>query len=166
MTRILRTLNCYALASMAMFAIFACTHQRQTSTSAPRTVVFICEHGAARSVIAAAYFNKLAAERHLNFHAIARGLTPQPDLSTASAIGLEQDGVPFPETKPQPLRPEEMQTAARVVAFCPLPKSLTQERVESFDVPAPNEGYGVARDAILVHVKALVDQLASQVEAR
>jgi len=73
--------------------------------------VFICEHGAAKSVIAAAYFNKLAAERHLNFHAIARGLTPQP--------------------------------------------------VESFDIPAPNDGYDVSRDAILVHVKALVDQLAS-----
>jgi rhodanese-related sulfurtransferase len=29
------------------------------------TVVFVCEHGAAKSVIAAAFFNKLAADRHL-----------------------------------------------------------------------------------------------------
>jgi hypothetical protein len=36
-------------------------------------VVFVCEHGAALSVVSAAYFNKIAKEEHLNFHAIARG---------------------------------------------------------------------------------------------
>lgn len=38
------------------------------STSVARTtpaVMFVCEHGAAKSVIATAYFNKLAAERGL-----------------------------------------------------------------------------------------------------
>ncbi|MGH9334858.1 MAG: hypothetical protein ACRD21_14045, partial [Vicinamibacteria bacterium] len=42
----------------------------------PRTVVFVCEHGAAKSVIAAAHFNRLAKERELPFRAISRGTVP------------------------------------------------------------------------------------------
>jgi len=40
-------------------------------------------------VIAAAYFNKLAAERHLNFRAIARGVTPQLDTSASTLAELK-----------------------------------------------------------------------------
>ena len=46
------------------------------STSAP-AVVFVCEHGAAKSVVATAYFNKLAAERNLPFRATFRGTVPR-----------------------------------------------------------------------------------------
>ncbi len=54
------------------------------STSVARTtpaVMFVCEHGAAKSVIATAYFNKLAAERGLPYRATFRGTTPQDELS-------------------------------------------------------------------------------------
>jgi hypothetical protein len=33
----------------------------------PKQVVFVCEHGAGRSVIAAAWFNKLAGEKQLPY---------------------------------------------------------------------------------------------------
>src|SRR5438552_2704780 len=39
-------------------------------------ILFVCEHGAARSTIAAAYFNKLAKEKGLNYKAIFRGINP------------------------------------------------------------------------------------------
>lgn len=160
MTRRLTPPLCCIAIWIAVVWTAGCSHQRQTSTPSTPTVVFVCEHGAAKSVIAAAYFNKLAAERHLNFHAIARGLTPQPELSTAAATGLKKDGVPYPNETPRRLSHEESQGAVLVVAFCPMPKTLRQARVESFDVPAPNEGYDSSRDAILVHVKGLLDQLA------
>jgi arsenate reductase len=153
---------CCGVMSLATLAMLGCNHQREASKSSPATVVFICEHGAAKSVIAAAYFNKLAAERHLSFHAISRGLRPQPDLSSAAVAGLEKDGVPFSKEKPRPFSPEEVQTAVRVVAFCPLPESPTEGRLQSFDVPAPKDGYATSRDAIVVQVNALIDQLASQ----
>lgn len=127
---------------------------------APRTIVFVCEHGAARSVIAAAYFNKLAAERHLDFHAVARGATPQPDLSVATVQGLEKDGVAFPAEKPRPLTRADVRGAVRVVAFCPLPAFAKQARADAYEVPAPSDGYDASRDAILVHVRALIDELA------
>ena len=150
------------LALLAALPILGYANQRPVPRSSPGMVVFICEHGAAKSVIAAAYFNKLAAERHLNFHAIARGLTPQPDLSAAAISGLKKDGVQFPNEKPRLLSPEEAQNAIRVVAFCPLPKALAEARVQTLDVPPPNEDYGTSRDAILDDVKLLIDQLASR----
>src|SRR5215469_4641202 len=103
------------LLTLLVLPIWGCTYERHPAKSSAPTVVFICEHGAAKSVIAAAYFNKLAAERHLNFHAIARGLSPQPDLSSAAVAGLERDAVPFSKEKPRLFSPEEVQTAVRVI---------------------------------------------------
>ena len=126
----------------------------------PRTVVFVCEHGAAKSVIAAAYFNQLAGERHLPFHAIARGTTPQPELAQSAIAGLRADGVTFPDEKPRALTADDTRHAVRVVAFCLVPASLRKgTRVEQHDVPAPGDGYAQSRDAILVQVKALIEEL-------
>jgi arsenate reductase len=124
-----------------------------------KTVVFVCEHGAARSVIAAAWFNKLAAERHLPYVAIARGVAPQDALSTATVAGLKKEGISFPDEKPRPLTDVEAAEAVRVVAFCPLLHSMKPARLESFDVPAPSDGYDQSRDAILVHVRKLIHDL-------
>ena len=49
--------------------------QRTNAPVAPQ-IIFVCEHGAGKSVIAAAYFNKLAAERGLPDRAIYRGANP------------------------------------------------------------------------------------------
>lgn len=129
----------------------------QTST---RPVVFVCEHGAARSVIAAAWFNKLAAERRLAIRAVARGVTPQDDLSASTVAGLRRDGVEFPSEKPRGLTKAEADDAAAVMTFYPLPPAMKPQRPESaYEVPAPGDGYDQSRDAILVHVKSLLDEL-------
>jgi hypothetical protein len=47
-------------------------------------ILLLSEHGAAKSVIAAAYFNKLASEKSINFHAIARGINLDAELSPKS----------------------------------------------------------------------------------
>lgn len=123
------------------------------------TVVFVCEHGAAKSVVAAAWFNKLAAEQHLPFHAIARGIAPQKELSESAVAGLQRDGVAFPSNKPLPLTDSDASNTVRLVALGPLPASMKLSHVDSFDVPAPNDGYDQSRDAILLHVKALLKEL-------
>ena len=50
-------------------------------------VIFVCEHGAAKSVLATAYFNKMAADKHLPYRAAFRGVNPQDGLS-ARAISV------------------------------------------------------------------------------
>jgi arsenate reductase len=136
-----------------------CSAQTNASGSSSRTIVFVCEHGAARSVIAAAYFNKLAAERGLDFHAVARGVSPQPDLSVSAVAGLDHDGVGFPRARPKGLSEADWKGARRIVTFCPLPNPPRGVPVDAFEVPAPGDGYEASRDAILVHVRALIDEL-------
>lgn len=156
--RLLRAALCAALMALTCAAGVA-----QTNAAKPLpqpTVVFVCEHGAAKSVIAAAFFNKLAGERHLQFHAVARGIAPQQGLSEAAVAGLQKDGIAFPKDKPQGLTDQDASNALRMVAFCPLPASLPRTvHVDLFDVPAPKDGYDKSRDAILVHVKKLIDEL-------
>ena len=62
----------------------------QGSTPTPN-VVFVCEHGAAKSVIATAYFNKIAAERGLPYRAQFRGTDPQAALSVKVVEGLRAE---------------------------------------------------------------------------
>lgn len=45
------------------------------------TVLFVCEHGSAKSVVAAAHFNRLAEQRGLPFHAISRGTAPDEEMA-------------------------------------------------------------------------------------
>lgn len=56
-------------------------------------VVFVCEHGAAKSVVAAAHFNQLAEERRLAYRAVAKGTDPQQALSPTAVDGLRGDGL-------------------------------------------------------------------------
>lgn len=65
------------------------------------TVVFVCPHGAAKSVIAAAYFNQMSVERGLPNRAVARGTEPGDALSQTAVNGLVADGLPAPAGKPQ-----------------------------------------------------------------
>src|SRR5207245_656045 len=78
---------------------------QQKATVSP-TVLFVCEHGAAKSVIAAAYFNKLAIERGLRYRAMFRGTNPQPEISPATVRGLNADGLEVPSAKPAAIAQE------------------------------------------------------------
>ena len=126
------------------------------------TILFVCEHGAAKSVVAAAHFNRQAAARGLPFHAISRGTDPDPCVHPAAVAGLAADGL-RPGSEPALLASAELASAARVVAFSPLPPAHAQpgRAVEVWSVPAVSEGYEAARAAIVDRVARLVNELAA-----
>ncbi len=129
-----------------------------------KNIVFVCEHGAALSVVSAAYFNKLGQEQHLNWHAVARGVTPQENLSVSAAAGLKKDGVPTEVTKPQAVTQEDLDRADYVVTFLPLPEKLVVKTpFESWDDVkwAPSD-YGKIRDEVLKHIQQLVPKLKTE----
>jgi arsenate reductase (thioredoxin) len=130
----------------------------------PRHVVFVCEHGAALSVIAAAYFNKLAHEQHLDYQAVARGVTPQEDLSTQAVAGLKKDGLAAEIEKPIGISQSDLDAADLVVAFVPLPEKLAPKSpVEDWsDVKWGPGSYERSRDAILKHMHELFDKLKTE----
>jgi len=122
------------------------------------TIVFVCEHGAAKSVIAAAYFNKLASERNLNMGAIARGTNPDAELSPKTITGLRNDNLSPTESVPQKLRPIEAESAYQIISFCELPEEYqSQAPIEQWNDVAPvSEDYERARDAILEKLNTIL----------
>jgi arsenate reductase len=135
----------------------------QATDAADRArIVFVCEHGAAKSVIAAAYFNKLAAERGLRERATYRGVSPQTELSVAALKGLRDDGVTVPTAKPAAIADDDVGGATHIFAIgCSLPAhAASSGKAETWtDVPELSDGYAACRDAIKRHVERLIDQL-------
>ena len=135
--------------------------QNPAAPAAPPAVVFVCEHGAAKSVIATAYFNKLARERGLPYRATFRGTDPQAELSVSALKGLREDGIEIPDGTPSIIAPADVERATHVFAIgCTLPSSATAsgKAANWSDVPE-GEGYARTRDAIVKHVTALLDEL-------
>lgn len=128
-----------------------------------KTIVFVCEHGAAKSVIASAYFNKLAAEKGYEIRSIARGTHPDLEISRNALGGLANDGLNPSESAPQKLSIEDMESAEHIVTFCELPQGYqVKSTSESWDdVPAVSESYETARDAIIEHVNQLIRSIAN-----
>lgn len=124
-------------------------------------VVFVCEHGAAKSLIAMAYFNKLAAERGLTARATFRGVDPQDDLSVRAIAGLQADGLEVPDGRPTAIAASDVAGATHIFAIgCTLPVMATAAgKAQSWDDVPDDQGYAPMRDAIVRHVKALLDGL-------
>lgn len=128
------------------------------------SVIFVCEHGAAKSVIATAYFNKIAAERGLPYRATFRGTTPQDALSVRAVEGLKADGLAIPSGKPAAISESDVSQATHIFAIgCTLPRAAATsgKAADWTDVP-DDQGYGPMRDAIVRHVKALLDDLQAR----
>lgn len=126
-----------------------------------QSVIFVCEHGAAKSIVASVYFNKLAAENGMDVRSIARGTHPDAELGPKAVAGLLADGLTPAESTPQKLSLADVESATHIVSFCELPEDFQNKvTTESWDeVPAISDGYEPARDAIAEHVKQLIEQL-------
>jgi arsenate reductase (thioredoxin) len=127
------------------------------------TIVFVCEHGAARSTIAAAYFNKLAQEKGLNYRAVFRGNNPDSVIGTATKKGLMQDGFEVAGWKPLPATKQDLENAWQVVTLdCVLPQThnLSKPVIQWNGIPSISTDYIAARDTILKKIQALVSELS------
>jgi len=150
---------CSGLAALLACAGLAAAQSRPSAAS-PK-IVFVCEHGAAKSVIATAYFNKIAAERGLPDRAIYRGANPQAELSVSALKGLKEDGLALPSAKPSPITNADVTAATHIFAIgCTLPAhAASSGKAESWDDVPDDRGYAAQRDAIKKHVEHLIDQL-------
>jgi arsenate reductase len=142
----------------------------QTAQTLPEvtssTIVFVCEHGAAKSVIAAAHFNRLAAERGLSYRAVSRGTQPENAVAPAVRTGLAADGIDVTGWRPQAVTNEDIRKAGRVVSLAtdlPATKPFAKSKLlEWNDIPAVSANYDAARSAIVQRVEALVQSLAEK----
>jgi protein-tyrosine-phosphatase len=127
------------------------------------TVLFVCEHGGAKSVLAATYFNHLATHHGLAMRALARGVSPDAEVPRAVVEGLARAGLAPCIITPVALAQEDLVNAGRVITF-DQPQITTRvsqrERVIAWnDLPAVSADFDIARDAIVARVRILVDAL-------
>jgi len=122
------------------------------------TILFVCLHGAAKSLVAATHLERLAAERGARMRAEFAGTEPDPELAPAAVAGLLAEGLDVPGQRPRRVTEEDMRAASRVIAFGCDPGAIAPGvPVERWDdVPAVSEDYRAARDAIVSRLSALL----------
>jgi protein-tyrosine-phosphatase len=126
-------------------------------------VVFVCEHGTVKSVMAARLFNAEALRRGLPHRAVARGLAAGERVPRALAKAMRADGFDVEEIESARLSYDEASRALRVVtigAVLPGFDADTLAPVERWDdVPPASVDYHAARAALAARVEALLDRL-------
>jgi arsenate reductase (thioredoxin) len=124
-----------------------------------RTVVFVCEHGAAKSVLAAALLERLAADHGTPLRALARGTEPEPQVAPAVAAGLLANGIDVTAWQPRPVTPGDLAQAWRVVSFgldlSHIGPAGTLVEVWD-DIPAVADGFQAAHEAIAGRLLTLI----------
>jgi protein-tyrosine-phosphatase len=166
---------CRAVSAVTPWALFllAGGASPQTTQSKPEfsasTIVFVCEHGSAKSVVAAAHFNRLAAEKGLPYRAVSRGTNPDTEVAPGVKAGLAKDGIDVSSWRPTAIADDEIRGAAQVVSLAttlPTTKpSLKPKLLEWNEIPSISADYDRARTAILERVESLVRSLANPPKA-
>jgi arsenate reductase len=126
------------------------------------TILFLCPHHAAKSVIAEAYFNRLARQHNLPLQGDSAGTDPEASVSPAVAELLRNEGIDVSGHRPRLVTQDELMQALRIISMgCTAEElSVPAERVEQWtDVPMVSKDILGARDAILAHVESLIAQL-------
>ena len=152
-----------ALLVCAAVALANCRSLQPEQT--PQTIVFVCPYGSAKSVVAARFFNRMAADQGLPYRAVARGITPEPTIPPYVREPIRADGFEIGvDEKPVPLDAAEMRRSSTVVCIMcqlsPAQSAGARQSIEWTDVPDVDAGYGAARDKIVAHLRELVDTLA------
>ena len=128
-----------------------------------RTVLFLCPHNAAKSVIAAADFARLAAERGLAATADSAGTQPDQGPAPAVVAALRAEGVDVGGHRPRLVTADDLAGAWRVVSLGCDPAALEaagSRLVRWDDVPPPTQGLAAVREDIRRRVAGLVEELA------
>ncbi len=130
-----------------------------------RTVLFLCPHNAAKSVIAAADFDRLAAERGLAARADSAGTEPDPGPAPAVVAALGNEGIDVSGHRPRRVTAADLAGDWRMVSLgcdaAALPPA--GPRLERWDdVPPPGQDLAAARDDIRRRVARLVDELPAE----
>jgi arsenate reductase (thioredoxin) len=135
--------------------------------SQTRTVLFVCLHGAAKSVIAAHHLQRLARERGIALECTSAGVDPDDSVPPHVIDGLRGDGFEQIATAPRKLTPELLGAADVVVSMgCDLasagPRPDTLVNWEG--VPAVSDGFATARDDITGRLDDLLKRIEPPVK--
>jgi arsenate reductase len=126
------------------------------------TVVFVCEHGSAKSVIAAAEFQRMIKESGLDVNVLTRGTNPDAEIPKLVRDGLKADGVDIGTLKPTEVSEKDLAGATKIVTFGPdlkpwLPAGRTVTDLS--DTPSVTADYHAAQEYIKKQLEVLIQDL-------
>src|SRR5258708_18706422 len=95
-----------------------CSVSKSYAQTRDSQVLFVCEHGNVKSLMAASYFNQLAQERGLPFRAVSRG-TALDSTTVPPAIiqGLRGDGFDVSSFHPLAVKASDVSASQRVITI-------------------------------------------------
>jgi arsenate reductase (thioredoxin) len=125
-------------------------------------VLFVCLHGAAKSVIAAMRFQHMAARRGLRIGATFAGTEPDAAIAPRVIKELLSEGIDLQAVRPRRVTSADVASASRIVTFgCDLEALRPRVPADRWDdVPAVSDDYATALEAIDARVALLVEELA------
>jgi arsenate reductase len=129
-----------------------------------QTILFLCPHNAAKSVLAAAYFDQLARDHGLGFRAASAGTSPDAAPSPAVVAMLRDEGIDVAGHRPRSVTSQDLISAQRVISLGCDPADLDggSAQIDRWDdVPPASQDLGAARAAIKRHLNELVNELAA-----
>jgi protein-tyrosine-phosphatase len=152
------------LTAIALTVAGAGQSQSAAVTTPDAPVLFICEHGTVKSLMAKLLFERYAAAVGLNIRAESRGSAVEPAVPAWMQANIRADGFTLGTWKPAALTSADLRRARYVVSF-DVPSSVSDgaaaPRVQWDSLPAASQHYAASRDAIASRVRKLVDSLAA-----
>lgn len=125
-------------------------------------ILFLCPHGAAKSVMAAVYFREMSNEYGLMWTADCAGTEPDAVVAPRVAALLEAEGIDVSDYTPRRVTADELAQADRVVSLgCTDSElGLPAGQVQHWDdIPPPSQNLDGARLAIRAHLGQLMAQI-------
>ena len=156
-----------AIGCVTVSLVIAGGASAQTTSGGAKTtsVLFMCPHGAAKSVLASAYFERYAKERGLKVRVVSAGTDPDEAVTPAVAAHLAKNGYAVPAAKPRRATAADFAEADLVISIGCDVKELPSKHaalIDWSDVPDVSAGFATADAKLRERVMQLVDELVSK----
>jgi len=129
-----------------------------------KTILFMCPHNGAKSVLAEAYFKQVAADKGLGFNVITAGTDPYEVVVPAVVERLKKEGIDVSGHQPRHFTDEDLNQADLILSMeCNIETHLPEGKTVTYwnDVPLVSADIEKAYDVI----KSKVDQLIQELSA-
>jgi arsenate reductase (thioredoxin) len=135
---------------------------QQATVRPDSQVLFVCEHGTVKSLLAKLLFDEYAAQVGLHLQAVSRGTRADSAVPAWMQARLATEHLALGTWRPQTLTPQDLATASLVVSFDLSPAATVTARgphARWDGLPSVSTQYADGRDAIKARVRQLVDSL-------
>src|SRR5690349_4657626 len=120
----------------------------------PVNILFLCPHGAAKSVIAVSYFNQLTSQQGVSAQGDFAGTDPSEEVAPLIVEMLRREGIDVSRHRPSHVTDEQLGAADYIISMGCTPEELglpAEHIVQWNDIPLLSQDAEGARLKIRAH---------------